>query len=156
MYGDMDMNERLDYLDREYLSKYEKIELDSQIYIQSAFDAPVEEHKAYSISSDEDSSNQTYLSLNFVIANVLNPKLYQAFDILDYALISAPGAPLRKALLDSGICEDVMGGYDSGTLQPTFTIVAKGANPEDKEKFLSIVRDTLDEQVKNGINKVKK
>ena len=153
MYGDMDMNERLDYLDREYLSKYEKIELDSQIYIQSAFDAPVEEHKAYSISSDEDSSNQTYLSLNFVIANVLNPKLYQAFDILDYALISAPGAPLRKALLDSGICEDVMGGYDSGTLQPTFTIVAKGANPEDKEKFLSIVRDTLDEQVKNGINK---
>lgn len=40
LYGDMDMAEKLDWLDREYLSRYDRLEADSRIRSQKAFDAP--------------------------------------------------------------------------------------------------------------------
>lgn len=151
LYGDMDMDERLDYLDREYLSKYEYFELDSEIKEQKAFDKPLEITKEYSISSGEDTDGQTYLAMNFVVGTVLDPKLYQAFDVLDYSLISSPGAPVRQALLDAGIGKDIQGGYDSGTLQPIFSIVAKGAQLSQKDEFVRVIMDTL-KKMRNGLN----
>ena len=153
LYGNMDMNEKLEYLDREYLSHYSKIDLDSHIERQAAFEKPVEMVKPYSISNEEEEEDQTYLSWNFSLADVLDPVLYQAFDILDYALLNAPGAPLKKALIDAGIGVDIMGGYDSGIYQPYFSVIAKGANLKDKGRFLSIIRGTLEEQVNKGIDR---
>lgn len=153
LYGDMDIAEKLQWMDEEYLSKYEEIELDSTIKLQKAFDAPVEVQTKYSIASNETEEDNTYLSYNLVVGTALDKKLYQAFDILDYALLGAPGAPLKKALIDAGIGKDIVGGYDSGILQPTFSVIAKNANAADKERFLSIIRSVLEEQVEKGINK---
>ncbi len=153
LYGDMDMAEKLDWMDKEYLSKYEQIELDSTILEQNPFAEKVEVVKKYPIASNESEKDNTYLSYNVSVANVLDRQLYQAFDILDYALVSAPGAPLKKALIDAGIGKDISGGFDSGSLQPVFSIIAKNANMEDKERFLQIIHDTLEAQVKNGLNK---
>jgi Zn-dependent M16 (insulinase) family peptidase len=88
-----------------------------------------------------------------VIETALDEKLYLAFDILDYALVSAPGAPLKQALIDAGIGSEITGGYDSGTLQPTFSVIAKNTNPQEKEHFLAVIRETLEGLVKNGLNK---
>ena len=153
LYGDMDMAEKLDWMDKEYLSKYEQIELDSTIMEQSPFAEKVEVVKKYPIASNESEKDNTYLSYNVSVANVLDRQLYQAFDILDYALVSAPGAPLKKALIDAGIGKDISGGFDNGSLQPVFSIIAKNANMEDKERFLQIIHDTLEEQVAKGVNK---
>ena len=88
-----------------------------------------------------------------MIETALDEKLYLAFDILDYALVSAPGAPLKQALIDAGIGSEITGGYDSGTLQPTFSVIAKNTNPQEKEHFLAVIRETLEGLVKNGLNK---
>ena len=109
--------------------------------------------KKYPISSTETEEDNTYLSYNLVVGTVLDKKLYLAFDILDYALVSAPGAPVKKALLDAGIGKDITGGYDSGTMQPIFSFIAKNANGSQKEEFLSVIRETLKQQVKDGIDK---
>ena len=53
LYGDMDMAEKLDWLDREYLSKYERKEVDSQIHLQTPFTAPAEKEIYYSITDGE-------------------------------------------------------------------------------------------------------
>lgn len=153
LYGDMDIVEKLDWMDKEYLSKYDQIELDSEIKMQEPFAKPIEIQKAYSISSTESEEDNTYLSYNVVIENVLDKKLYQAFDILDYALVSAPGAPLKQALIDAGIGKDILSSYDNGTLQPVFSIVAKNTNLSEKEHFLAVIRETLEGLVKNGLNK---
>ena len=153
LYGDMDVAEKLAWMDEEYLSKYEAIELDSEIKLQKPFEKPVEVTHKYSISSTESEENNTYLSYNTVVETALDEKLYLAFDILDYALVSAPGAPLKQALIDAGIGSEITGGYDSGTLQPTFSIIAKNTNPEEKEHFLTVIRETLEGLVKNGLNK---
>lgn len=153
LYGDMDIAEKLQWMDEEYLGKYEKIELDSTIRMQRPFAHPVEIIKKYPIASNEPEEDNTYLSYNMVIGTVLDKKLYQAFDVLDYALLTAPGAPLKQALLDAGIGKDIVGGYDNGTLQPIFSIVAKNTNLSEKEHFLSVIRSVLKEQVEKGINK---
>lgn len=153
LYGDMDVAEKLRWLDEEYLSHYEKITIDSAIREQKPFAKPVELVKKYPISSTETEEDNTYLSYNLVVGTALDKKLYLAFDILDYALVSAPGAPVKKALLDAGIGKDITGGYDSGTMQPIFSFIAKNANGSQKEKFLSVIRETLKQQVKEGIDK---
>lgn len=153
LYGDMDVAEKLRWMDEEYLSHYEKIEIDSAIRLQKSFEKPVEIRKKYPISSTESEEDNTYLSYNMVIGTVLDKKLYLAFDVLDYALVSAPGAPLKKALLDAGIGKDISGGYDSSTMQPIFSIIAKNANLSQKEQFLSVIREVLERQVREGIDK---
>lgn len=153
LYGDMDIEEKLQWMDEEYLGKYDKIELDSSIKVQKPFEKPVEITKKYSISSTDTEEDNSYLSYNLVVGSALDKVGYQAFDVLDYALLGAPGAPLKQALIDAGIGKDISGGFDSGTMQTTFSIVAKNANASEKERFLEIIRNVLEEQVKNGINK---
>lgn len=147
------MAEKLAWMDEAYLGKYEAIGLDSEIKLQKPFEKPIEVTHKYSISSTESEENNTYLSYNTVIETALDEKLYLAFDILDYALVSAPGAPLKQALIDAGIGSEITGGYDSGTLQPTFSVIAKNTNPQEKEHFLAVIRETLEGLVKNGLNK---
>ncbi len=153
LYGNMDAAEKLQWLDKEYLCNYDEITVDSKIPLQKPFDAPREVKEKYSIASGESEKDNTYISYNMAIGTTLDPKLYLAFDVLDYALLNAPGAPLKKALLDAKIGKDIMGSYDSSTYQPIFSVAAKNANPQQKEEFVRIIRDTLKEQVENGVNK---
>ena len=153
LYGDMDMAEKLTWLDEEYLSHYEERPVDSRIREQKAFAEPVEREFSYSITEGESEEDATYLSVNTVVGDDLDPKLYVAFQILEYTLLDAPGAPLKQALIDAGIGKDVMGGYESGILQPYFSIIAKDANKEQKGEFLAIVKGTLRKLADQGINR---
>ena len=153
LYGDMDMGEKLRWLDEEYLSGFEKMDVDSRIKYQEPFEEMVEKRIPYSIASDESLEDNTYLSYNKVIGTSLDRELYLAFQILDYALLSAPGAPLKKALTEAGIGKDIMGSYDNGIYQPIFSVIAKNANLSQKEEFLKVIGEVLQELVKNGIDR---
>lgn len=153
LYGDMDMEEKLRWLDENYLSDFEQIEVDSEIRFQQPFPEMKEIVQKYSIASDENEADNTYLSYNKVIGTSLDEKLYLAFQILDYALLSAPGAPLKKALLDAGIGKDIMGSYDNGVYQPIFSVIAKNANMDQKEEFIRVVEDTLKGLAGKGIDR---
>ncbi len=153
LYGNMDMAEKLAWLDEEYLSHYEERPVDSRIREQKAFAEPAEREFSYSITEGESEEDATYLSINTVVGDDLDPKLYVAFQILEYTLLDAPGAPLKQALIDAGIGKDVMGGYESGILQPYFSVIAKDANREQKGEFLAIVKGTLRRLADQGINR---
>lgn len=153
LYGDMDVVERLEWLDREYLSLYDYKKVNSEINKQPAFDEIKNVEAQYSITMDDTQENKTYLSYNRVVGDTLDEMLYQAFDVLDYALVSSPGAPVKQALIDAGIGDDVYGSYDAGILQPVFSFVAKNANASQADEFESIIENTLKEVVKTGINK---
>lgn len=153
MYGDMDVVERLEWLDKEYLSLYDYKKVNSEINKQPAFDEIKNVEAEYSITMDDSQENKTYLSYNRVVGDSLDEMLYQAFDVLDYALVSSPGAPVKQALIDAGIGDDVYGSYDAGILQPVFSFVAKNANASQADEFENIIENTLKEVVKTGINK---
>ena len=153
LYGDMNMEEKLRWLDEKYLSDFDTAEVDSEIRYQEPFSEMREVVKEYSITSGESVEDKTYLSWNKAIGTSLDEKLYLAFQILDYALLSAPGAPLKKALVDAGIGKDIMGSYDNGVYQPLFSVIAKNANVEQKEEFIRVIEDTLRGIAENGMDK---
>lgn len=153
LYGDMDMEERLEFLDKAYLSHFDYQEVDSEIRLQKPFTQPTEEVKEYSITTDESEENHTYLSYNAVVGNVLDKEKYIAFQILDYALCSAPGAPVKQALIDKGIGTEVYSIFDNGIYQPYFSIVAKNTNLDKRQEFLDTIEQVLSKTAEEGIDK---
>ncbi len=153
LYGDMDMEEKLTFLDREYLSAFGSLEIDSAIRLQKPFSCMREAEVPYSIASGEEETENTYLSYSKVIGTSLDRELCAAFEVLDYALLQTPGAPLKKALIEAGVGKDVYGSYDDGICQPIFSVVAKNAEAGQREEFVQIIEDVLKSQVKDGLDK---
>lgn len=153
LYGDMDMEEKLNWIDEHYLSRFEYLSVDSEIRTQAAFDEPKEEYGFYSVTEGEDVEGKAYFSYNVVCGNSLDRKLYQSLRVLDYVLVESVGAPVKQALLDAGIGTEISSIYEESMKQPWFSIVAKNVKMEQKEEFLRIVKDTLADLVKNGLNR---
>lgn len=153
LYGDMDMEEKLLWMDEHYLKDFDEIQIDTELKPQAAFAEQITVRKDYSITEEDSLEHNTYLSENFVMGRALDAKLYTAIEVLDYALITAPGAPLKQALLDAGIGQDIMSSVDNGILQPVFSVIAKNAEEEDKERFLTVIRETLEKLVEEGLDK---
>ena len=153
LFGNMDMAEKLDYIDKNYLSKFDRIEVDSEVDVQKAFEEPRKVVKPYPVLPDDEIAKNTYLSYNFSVGSPLDKKLYIAFDILDYALCSAPGAPIKKTLIEKGIGQDVYSEYDNGIRQPVFSIVAKNADESQLDEFVDTIQGILRQQVEKGIDK---
>ncbi|MCR5147821.1 MAG: insulinase family protein [Eubacterium sp.] len=153
LYGDMDFNEKLEYIDREYLSKYDYLKVDSEITAQKTFDAPREFEAYYAVSEDEDLKQNTYLSYNTVVGKSTDVTLNTAFDILCYMLLDTPGAPLKKAIVDTGICAEVDSTYEDELMQPEFSIIARNSDEENKDVFINTINETLTEMVEKGLDK---
>ena len=153
LYGDMDAAEELTFIDEEYLQNFDYAEIDSALTDEPAFEKPVTERAYYSISENESEQDNTYLAYNMVIGTSADKKLCAAFAILEYALLSAPGAPLKKALIDAGLGKDILSSFDDGIKQPNFSIIAKNANAEDLERFIQVLEDTLASIVEQGMDK---
>lgn len=153
LYGNCDMSERLDYLDSEYLGKYDYLEVDSEIKAQPQFSKQARIESSYSVTEEDGTKDKTYLSYNMTLSDSLDRQLYIAFQVLDYALLSAPGAPVRQALLDAGIGEDVYSYYECGIRQPLLSIIAKNTETDKEQEFLTIIRNVLQSVVKTGINR---
>ena len=153
LYGNMDMAERLDYLDREYLSLYEKKQVDSEIRQQKPFSEMNRVTVKYPIGEEEKEEENAYLTYNATVENTLDKELYIAFQVLDYALCTAPGAPLKRALLEAGIGTDIYSIYENGIRQPYFSIVSKNADERQEEAFVKTVETVLREIVEKGFDK---
>ena len=153
LYGNMDMEEKLAFIDKEYLSHFDAIDIDSTIPLQEAFDSPVEVVKKYPVTEGEPLTENTYLSLNFAMKDNLDREEYIAWQVIDYALCGAQGAILKQALLDKGIGKDVYSIYDGGVRQPYFSIVAKYSDEDKKDGFLNEIKTVLEGIVNSGFNK---
>ncbi len=160
LYGKMDFAERLEYLDREYLSQFDMAQgmgengpSYSEVTLQKAFDAPRQIRTVYPVAENDPLEDNAYLTWNVAVGTSSDTLLANSFAALDYVLLDSPGAPLKMALLDAGIGKDVYGSYDSGIRQPVFSVVAKGANEADEQRFREIVRSCLEKLCEEGLNK---
>ncbi len=152
LYGNGNIEEQLDFIDKNYLSNFNRIKVDSNIKIQKPFTQKNELEAYYHISQEESDKNRTYLSLNFVLGQNIDLETYLMNSILGPLLIDSPAAPLKKALLDAGIGEDIFS-ISTGGLQPSFGIVAKNTSIDKKEEFEKIIFDTLNNLIEQGIDK---
>ena len=153
LYGNMDMAEKLNFIDEHYLSAYDALKVDSEVSTEPAFDAPVRRVREFPISEGENVDENTYLAWNLSVGDTLDRELYVAFQILDYVLCTVPGAPLKKALIDKGIGKDVYSMYDNDLKQPCFSVVAKGTSADREEEFKDTIREVLEGIVRDGFDR---
>jgi presequence protease len=153
LYGNGDTVKELEFIDGEYLSAFDRISVDSAVRRQPPFAKPAESTVMYPILENETAEGKYYFSMNYALCETTDPEMSLAFAILDYVLLQTPASPLKKALLDAGIAEDVYGFLDDEILQLFQSVVAKNARYEDREKFVSIVTTTLEKLVKEGIDR---
>lgn len=152
LYGDLDVAERLRFLDEQYLAHYEVLAVDSSVRPQKPFEKPAEVRKSYSILKEDDEHEKTFLSWNAALPIHGNPKVILAFKVLDYVLCDAEGAPVKEALREKGIGQNVESLYECGVYEPYYTIAAKYAEPEQKEEFERTIRETLEDLSENGMD----
>ena len=153
LYGDMDMEERLAYLDEAYLSHFDRLEIDSEIGFEPPFEKPAEALEHYSVQSEEELQGRSYLTWNVSLApDGLDTELGLAFKIIDYMLCDAEGAPVKKALRDKGIGEEVYSLLELGIKQPSYTVTAKYTDPGYKEAFIATIEETLRQMADEGLD----
>ncbi len=153
LYGNMDMAEKLDYIDREYLSKFDKRKIDSEIKDQPAFKERKKVNVKCSLAEGENARDNTFFALNYTYGEATDRELYLALSIIDYALITGTGAPLKKALTEKGIGNEVYSVCENGIKQPFFSIIAKGVETSQEKEFIETVENVIEDIVKNGFDK---
>lgn len=152
LYGDMDMEEKLGWLDDKYLSDFEYLQVDSEIGKQKFFDGMKEKYGFYSATEGEDTEGKAYFSYNVLTGESLDRELYRVLRVLEHVLVESEGAPLKQALLDAGIGSEIKSTYEGSIRQMYFSIIAKNVRMEQKQKFLDIIRNTLTDLVRDGLN----
>ena len=153
LYGNMDMAEKLQWIDEEYLSKYDELRVDSTLAAQTPFAGTVTIEKEYPIMESESETDNSYLAYNIAFGVQPDRKFCYGFAVLADVLCEMPGAPVKQALLDAGIGTDISCVYDTGVKQPYFSIVSKNANTEQKDDFIHIIEETLSKLVGEGLDK---
>ena len=153
LYGNMDMAEKLAYIDEEYLSKYDALAVDSALATEPAFTKMRDVEREYSIMESESEQDNSYLAYNVSLGELPDPKFCNGFAALADVLCSMPGAPVKQALLDAGVGTDLSCLYDTGVKQPYFSVIAKNANVEQKGEFVRIIEETLQKIADGGIDK---
>jgi presequence protease len=142
-YGDDDPEERLRLLDG-YLRDFTAAAVDSTIPLQKPLAAPRQERYTYAVDAGTDFSKKGMVTVNWLLAENNEPELTMALEILSYALMSTPASPLRKALIDSGLGEDVVGGgLSTMARQMLFSTGLKGIRVEDTTRVEELILDTL-------------
>ena len=153
LYGDCDVQKAMEFISEEYLNKFEQKEIDAKIELQKPYEDMKEFTYSYSISEEDDDKEKTFLALNYVTGKSTDDDVYMDLSLLEFILLGAEGAPLKKAIIDSEIGKDVFGSFDGGIKQPVFSVIAKNSDPQKANEFKSVVENTLKELVKNGIDK---
>ncbi len=153
LYGNVDFARELSFIDEEYLSRFDKKEIHSEIALQKPFETPVTVTDTYPVSEDEENAGEgIYLSYNTVAGLSSDNEEMLALQILEYVLFSMPGAPVRKAIIDAGIGKDVDSYLDAGIQQPVFSVIVKNVQQGKEELFKKVIEQALAEQAENGMN----
>lgn len=149
-YGDDDPDKRLEILDREF-SRYERIDVaGTRVPLQPRFTDAVAVKKKYPAS---ERLSKGMFTVNWMLAETADANLNLALHILDHILIGLPSSPLRKALMDSGLGEDLAGvGLEGDIRQMFFSVGLKGIHPSNAIKVESLIFHTIKELVENGID----
>lgn len=154
LYGDMDIAETLQYLNDEYLSAFAKTGLvQSEIQMQEPFMRTKEVEAFYPVDDNEETAGKTYHELSIVTGCAKDIKTSMALRLLEGVLLESESSPLRRALVEAKVGQNVSGSFVGSMLQPVFSIKVSGSEPEAKDKFISVIYKTLQNLTINGLDK---
>jgi Zn-dependent M16 (insulinase) family peptidase len=151
-YGDAPAEARLRLLN-EYLEDFEPLEIDSAVPLQPRFDQPKHIDRFYAVSQDAAIDKTDIVTVNWLLAETTDPEANLALQVLAHVLIGTPASPLRKALIDSGLGEDLAGvGLEDELRQMFFSTGLKGINVQTVSQVETLILQTLTSLAEEGID----
>ena len=154
LYGDLDMDAKLAFLDKEYLAAFSRQEVSSSINRQETFTVMKKMTESYPIGRTESKSEKTFLSLSFSLGDGQNVVDMLALQVLEHALLISQAAPLRQALIDARLGKGVSSMLEDSLCQPYLSIIVNGSEGEQLERLATVTEDTLRSLAENGIDKI--
>ena len=149
-YGDDDPTERLRLLS-EYLNQFERMNVQSSISVQSRFTEPKRFTDFYPVSEQDTSDKNAQVAVSWMLDEHRDPQLTMSLQMLNYLLLGTSGSPLRKALIDSGLGEDLVNaGLDTEYRQMIFSTGLKGVSVEDADRIEALILETLSRLADEG------
>jgi hypothetical protein len=143
LYGDIPTAEHLAFLDP-VLREFDRQPVAIHLPRQPRWTAPRRLETEYPVGATDDTAAKTFLTLNWLVGDALDPATYVAWHVLERILLGDEAAPLKKALIDSHLGADLfLAGTDNPGHEFTFHVGLKGSEPDRAEKFEKLVLDTL-------------
>ena len=152
LYGNQNMEEALDFIDKNYLADFDRQEINSKIILNDEIKETKNVEITFSASKEEMKEKIDYLSKGWTIGYADSKMDVFMRDLLAELLIDAQAGPLKKAILEAGLAEDVYS-ETSSSLPLDLSIVLKNTDADKKDEFLKILDKTLRDLVKNGIDR---
>ncbi len=151
-YGDDDPETRLTLMEG-YLKPYKKKRVKSVVPLARSFKRPKKVAAFYDAGGEEDIEKKHYLTVNWKLPDTSDAALSFSLRVLGHILIDTPASPLRKALLDSRLGEDLAGlGMESNLRQFVFSTGLKGTRSRHAKKIEKLIFDTLEKLARDGID----
>lgn len=154
LYGDGDILNELNHISDGYLNEFTK-NSNNQTTIndyQKAFSQPAEKTITYPLVGSEDQVNKTFHTISWAIEEKNNPESYYLIQLLSYILINNHASPLKKALFDKGLGEELISISDNSKKNPIFGMILKNSNENQKSMFIKTVFETLQDIVDKGLD----
>ncbi|MDR3554477.1 MAG: insulinase family protein [Syntrophobacteraceae bacterium] len=153
-YGNDDPDRRLEILE-EYLKDFIRAGSQSTVLLQKPGTMPGRVVRSFGVSGDEaaSGSQKGMMTVNWLLPESTEVDLNLAFQVLEYALIGMPGSPLRRALIESRLGEDLAGvGLETELRQLYFSTGLKGILVENAGKVESLIFETLSALARDGVD----
>ena len=151
-YGDDDPDERLKLLN-DYLKGFESIQVDSKVRLQSPFTEPKRLTRPFMAGDENKDDPKGMVTVNWLLEETTDIETNFALGILEYMLLGMPGSPLRKALIESELGEDLAGGgLEDELRQITFSTGLKGVRMNETDKVEPLILKTLGDLARSGID----
>ncbi len=154
-YGDDDPVQRLVILN-EYLRLFERIQVQSQVALEPPFLEPRRAKIPYETAGGQAEGQQeakSYVAVNWLLPETGDAELFFGLNILEQVLIGTPAAQLRKALIDSGLGEDLTGrGLETSSRQLFFSTGLKGVEAQNVDRVEKLIIDTAADIAIHGVD----
>lgn len=113
---------------------------------QPRWSAPRRIEHEYPIGKNEDDKARTFLVLNWIVGDALDPDETVAWEVLDKILLGNEAAPLKKAIIDSKLGADlIFAGAGGSSHELTFHVGLKGSEVDRADAFEKLVLGTLEQ-----------
>ncbi len=152
LYGEMDIEEKLKFLDEKYLSAFTK----QGNRFDISWQKPLGErtaHAYYEVSTEEETQHNTILAKSLALCDFQQRKTLLGMRILLSALTSSNEAPLTRAFMEAGLGDEFSAWVDDGIQQPYVTFRLKKTDADMQDAFNTLLTNTLKKLAEEGIDR---
>ncbi|XP_033988015.1 presequence protease, mitochondrial [Trematomus bernacchii] len=152
-YGDLPLEQHLKQIEEEALSRFERINPNTEVPSQPHWSSPREDHVTCGPDAmAPDPKRQDTLCVSFLLGDITDTFEGFTLSLLSSLMMSGPNSPFYKALIEPNIGTDFssVAGYDGSTKEASFSIGLQGMAEEDTERVKQIIRETIDDIIEKG------